>query len=149
MKIILSNWKIAHVDWQDYKYISKWKWHQHGTGYAIRRVGNPGKIIWMHRVINKTPEDMQTDHINRDRLDNRRKNLRSVTRSENIINSKVRSDNTSGYKGVYWLKEKSRWLAAICKDGKLIKIGTFRDKDEARMAREGAESSLYRDTTRT
>lgn len=150
MKLVLSNKNFTIVDKEDYDFLKQWKWHEHGSGYAIRRVGHPGKIIWMHREINKTPEDLQTDHINRNRLDNRKSNLRSVTRSVNILNSKKRVDNTSGHKGVYWEKTKNRWLASICIDNKQIRLGRFKNKEDAIIIRLCAENQLAQsDVTRT
>lgn len=142
MKIRLSSGNDTLVDEEYYPWLNRWNWHEHGSGYAIRRVGNPGKIVWMHRLINDTPEGYETDHINRNRLDNRKINLRTVTRSENILNSKTRRDNKSGHKGVYWIKDKRRWLAYISKDKKFIKIATFKTKPEAIMARQSVELQL-------
>lgn len=73
----------------------------------------------------------ELDHINGDRSDNRIANLREASRSENMRNQRVRSDNTSGHKGVYWSAHKSRWVAQIADNGKLIHLGYFTDIDGA------------------
>lgn len=142
MHITLSNGKNTLVDSEYYGWLNRWTWHEHGSGYSIRRIGNPGKIIWMHRLINDTPGGFETDHINRNRLDNRQSNLRTVTRSENILNSKLRSDNKTGHKGVHKLKDKERWVAYISKDKKFIKISVFKSQPEAVMARQAVELQL-------
>jgi hypothetical protein len=60
--------------------------------------------VLVHRLIMGSPEGMDVDHINGNGLDNRRKNLRVCTRSQNAMNKKLRSDSTTGYKGVYKCK---------------------------------------------
>jgi hypothetical protein len=69
--IKLSQGKEVIVDEEDYAYLSQWKWYFNG-GYAVRGCK---KRILMHRVIMATPDDKVTDHINRDKLDNRRCNF--------------------------------------------------------------------------
>jgi len=64
------------------------------------------KKVYMHRVVNNTPDNLQTDHINHNQLDNRRINLRSVTNQQNAFNASLNKANTSGTKGVSWSKER-------------------------------------------
>jgi hypothetical protein len=85
---------FAKVSIEDYEYISSMgPWYLSSTGYAVRRPIINGKktTVRMHRVINDTIEGLDTDHINHDKLDNRRSNLRSVNRSENIKNASVKN----------------------------------------------------------
>ena len=126
---------FALVDDEDFEYINQWKWrcNNSGTGYAVRRIGN--KTIHMHRVINKTPDGYWTDHINRNSLDNRKENLRTVTPSLNILNSRVRKDNISKYKGVSWFKNTNRWRVRITINGEVVSLGYFKDKNEAILSR--------------
>jgi len=63
----------------------------------------------MHRLLIGTPKGLETDHRNRNKLDNRRKNLRIVDRSQNSLNTKIRNDNKSGYKGVFWRADRNKW----------------------------------------
>src|SRR5260221_205877 len=98
------------VDDEDYEYLNQWKWHLSSNGYAVRRpyikgsekTGQKHTVVWMHRVINNTPAGRDTDHINRDRLDNRRSNLRTATFSQNSMNKGLSKSNTSGIKGISW-----------------------------------------------
>lgn len=78
------------------------------------------------------------DHINQKRNDNRWENLRDVTQRENIRNSTLRSDNTSGFTGVCWNKRKSKWAAQIQVDGKNKNLGLFSDINDAIAARKAA-----------
>ena len=140
MKIKLTQGKYALVDNEDFEELSKWKWCFNGR-YAIRRKNH--RTIYMHRVINNTLEGFETDHINRNKLDNRRKNLRSVTASQNRINLNIRKDNTSGYKGITWDKLKQRWKARIWIQGEQIVLGSFKQIKSASEARSKAELEYY------
>ena len=76
-----------------------------------------------------------TDHINRDRLDNRIENLRSVTSSENSWNKpKAEGNFSSKYKGVSWCKVMNKFRARIKTKGKEIRLGYFEKEDAASLA---------------
>lgn len=142
--IALNKERVAIVDDGIFDYINQWRWHVSPKGYAVRRPRVNGKryTIHMHRLINDTPDHLQTDHINRDRLDNRRSNLRSVTNQENSLNKGINKNNTSGYKGVSWDKTRGSWKAHITTGGAMINIGRYQTKDEARKARKEHEQLL-------
>ncbi len=111
MKISLSNGGFAVVDADNFSILKKYKWNKTKKGYARRTtlVKENGefkwKTIYMHSFINKTPEGMVTDHINQNRLDNRRSNLRSVPYAENLKNKSVKVEKylTKLKSGHYWL----------------------------------------------
>lgn len=71
------------------------------------------------------------DHINGNRTDNRITNLRLASRSENLCNAKIRSDNTSGFKGVSFRKDTKKWSAKIKASGKPLNLGCFDSAEEA------------------
>lgn len=138
MKYIqLTQGKQAIVDNADFDYLNQFKWSCDALGYAVRHEqkneygDKPRKMVKMHRLINKTPEGFETDHINQNRLDNQRGNLRTVTKSQNQHNTKVPSVNTSGFKGVYWDKKYKRWCARAWIMGKGIFGGGYKDKLDA------------------
>lgn len=84
MKLInLSKNRQAIVDDEDFEYLNKFKWLF--AEYAVTY--KEGKIIRMHRLVNNTPDGFVTDHINRNKLDNRKENLRSVTTKQNNQNT--------------------------------------------------------------
>jgi hypothetical protein len=132
--IPLTKGKVAIVDDEDYEWLSQWKWHCSHV-YAVRRpYYGPNKkrrLIYMHRLILNTPDDMEVDHINLNGLDNRRCNIRNCTRSQNVENTSVRRDNNSGKKGVGWKKSNQKWIARINQNGKHIHIGCYDNLDEA------------------
>ncbi len=74
------------------------------------------------------------DHKNRNYLDDRIENLRIATQSQNNANSTLRSDNSSGYKGVSWDKANDKWSVCISVNGRHIRVGRFIDIEEARLA---------------
>jgi hypothetical protein len=134
-EIELTNGGIAIVDDEDYEELLKYKWHKKIDGYAARTVYEKGKFqtIRMHREIMDAPKGFDVDHVNGNRLDNRKTNLRKATRSQNVMNKGKLSNNKSGYKGVYWDSQTKKWRACIRVNGKLINLGRFQDKDEAAL----------------
>ena len=98
----------------------------------------------MHRfVMDYYDKDMVVDHINRNKLDNRKANLRTSTRRENTINKSVQSNNTSNIPGVSWRKDRNKWRAYITVNGKQISLGMFKDKEEAVKARKEGEREYF------
>lgn len=89
-EITLSNSeRKALVDDDDFEYISSFgKWYENDSGYAIKKTRINGKNVSlrMHILVNKTPSGLHTDHINNNRLDNRKNNLRTTTAALNAWN---------------------------------------------------------------
>ncbi len=123
MKVIrLNKGKKVFVDDDDYKFLSQWKWRMN-TGYAARRSQVEGCPSWifMHRLIMGFPKS-QVDHINGNRLDNRRSNLRVCTIAENHRNNKVKPYKL--YKGISKTPH-GTWRATITFKEKCYHLGTF------------------------
>ena len=122
----------ALVSEEDYKNLKKHSWYQTPTGYAARGVWN-GKNMdteFMHKVVNQTEEGKLTDHINRNKLDNRRENLRSVTAAENRANTGATRLSKTGVKGVCFHKASRKWIAQT--KGKYLGVfNTIKDAQEA------------------
>ena len=139
--IALTKGKRALVCGCHYNLVKGRRWQYHKNGYAIsgEHVDGRHKLVRMHRIINNTPRGLDTDHINRNKLDNRCSNLRTATRTQNNFNASLRSDNTSGHKGVTWDKTTKKWVAQICAGGKVKKIGRFCRIEDAISAREEHE----------
>ena len=76
----------------------------------------------------------EIDHINGIRSDNRWENLREANRKQNCENRAVQKNNTSGYVGVYWLKNCKKWCARIKHNKKYVPLGLFDDKRDAAEA---------------
>jgi hypothetical protein len=148
----------ALVDDEDYEWLSRYNWFAVSLTkrvYAARartddekRMGAP-QLIFMHREIHPVPTGYETDHKNNDSLDNRRENLRTATIAQNRQNSKKRSDNTSGYKGVIWSVQAKKWLARISADNKRKYIGIYSSPDEAARAYDAKARELHGEFART
>ncbi len=134
--IWLTKGKFAIVDIEDYQMLSRLKWYFGSNGYAVRGdyAGGKNKKIYMHRVINKTPNGQHTDHINRNRLDNRKDNLRIATVQGNARNRESTPGSTSRYLGVCYLKKRKRWQAAGKINGASKYLGNFTDEVDAAKA---------------
>jgi len=147
-QIPLTQGKFAIVDDEDYKWLSQQKWYyslDKRTGYALRKIIVNGKHTSqrMHRAILGLKRGEITDHVNRNGLDNRRCNLRKCTQSQNNRNSRKNRNNTSGYIGVSWNKEKGRWSAYIKCNTKQIHLGYFDDLEQAAQAYDIAALELH------
>lgn len=118
------------------------KMHRIGKGY----VGSfkDGKLDYVHReILGLKPFDgMEADHINRNKLDNRRCNLRVATRSQNCANTSIGSRNKTGVRGVWFCNEKKKFRVQIQNLGRRISLGSFITLREANEARIKAEAEL-------
>lgn len=126
MKTIpLTQGKVAIVDDEDYeRLIAMGSWCYDGHGYAVKqRYFLDGKFghLQMHRIVNNTPEGMMTDHINGNRLDNRRSNLRSVDGVGNALNKRGHREST--YRGCSKTREGKYVVRFRSK-----RIGVFEDE---------------------
>jgi AP2 domain/HNH endonuclease len=83
-------------------------------------------------MTNRWPVEL--DHVNGSRSDNRWCNLREATHSQNRANAQMRTDNTSGFKGVTWLKQTGKWRARIEVNGKRIHLGEYDTRERAFIA---------------
>ena len=80
------------------------------------------------------PLPEQVDHLSRDSLDNRWRNLKASTNAENMKNQSKRRDNTSGVTGVHWIMRRGKWQAEACLNGKMKYLGLFTDINDAAAA---------------
>lgn len=153
MKLIsLTQGKFAKVSDQDYKWLSQWKWTyckgKHDTqGYATRHIqaATPAKIF-MHLVIKPPPKGMQTDHRDRDTLNNCRNNLRHATSANNAHNRrKITRPTTSQYKGVeyYPSNYNKHWRPRIRVNGKLLSFGLYEKEIDAARAYDKAAKKHF------
>lgn len=133
-KIPLTQNKVAIIDNKDFEKISKHSWYfqgGYGSGYAVRMPSvleeKKRNLIRMHRVILDAPRGYEVDHINGNKLDNRRKNLRICLKSENHRNRNKQRNNTSGFKGVSRRKDLQKWAVHINVNGVKTSVGHFND----------------------
>lgn len=139
MKCIeLTMGMVAIVDDEDFQEIAQYRWQfQALHGYAQRtrkKVEGTPRSILMHANIMRPEKGMDVDHINGNKLDNRRCNLRVCTRSQNLQNMKLRKDNRLGVKGVTFNKARQKYVAQITSNGKNKGLGYFLTIEEAKAA---------------
>jgi hypothetical protein len=154
-KIPLTQGQFAIVDPDDYPRLAAYKWRLCRTKgknvlYAERSIRLPnGKYsrILMHHHLILPPDGYVVDHVNGNGLDNRRDNLRIATVAQNAWNSKKRNPR-SGYKGVYFDRQKRLWRAAIVCNRKRIHLGYFKNKIIAAKAYDTAAKKHYKDFAR-
>lgn len=143
-KIKLTQGQYALVDDIDYPVLSKYKWYalkrynnSYGGFYAVRNIpditkNNRQTQQKMHRFIfNLSSRKKEVDHIDGDGLNNKRKNLRVCSRIENIMNSRIRGDNTTGLKNVTFYKPYNKYAVKLTVNGVRKFLGYFSDKKEA------------------
>ena len=96
--------------------------------------GYPHLEIKVHHLVLPRVDTRHIDHVNGDKLDARRDNLRRANRSQNRINSGLDRHNTSGYKGVSWAANCEKWRVRLKVDGRDINLGLFERKKDAALA---------------
>jgi len=130
-EILLTQGKVASVDDEDFELLNAFKWYAMKGGntyYAQRNSStiNGQQTIRMHRMIMNVPDGMDTDHIDRNGLNNQKDNLRVVTNQQNLFNTNA--------KGFYFNKKMQKFEARIGKNGKHIHLGLFETASKARAA---------------
>jgi len=138
-EIVLTDDKSAIVDVEDVPKISNKKWRIHSKGYVVWGTsrGGKAKFEYLHRTILGVTDEW-VDHINGNRLDCRKSNLRIASPTENAHNSKKHRDNTSGYKGVSFDSRRNQFYATIYSHGKKHWLGYFLTAKEAACAYDNA-----------
>jgi hypothetical protein len=138
-ELTLAKGKVALVDDEDYVEVIKYKWWL-DSDYVRGWVN--GNQTRLHNFIMGENDGMEVDHINRNGLDNRRCNLRFVTRSQNSMNRDANKNGTSKYKGVRLLRQKY-WTAQIKLKGKNIHLGNFKSELLAAEAYDKAAKKYF------
>lgn len=138
--------KFAIVDASDYDALSKYKWSICAGGYVGGKVwvGDYQKQVLIHRFIMKPPDELDTDHRNGNKLDNRRENLRNCPTQHNTWNRrKTKKPTSSRFAGVSFDKAEGKWNANIGYMGRQINLGLYDDEEYAARVRDGAAAVLF------
>jgi hypothetical protein len=131
------------IDSANHQRLSQWTWRRSQDGYAVRSETIDGKrrTIRLHNEINQPQDGFITDHINGNKLDNRRCNLRTANVSQNNSNSADRN-RRSRFRGVYWHNRANKWYAQISENGRNKHLGLFETEEAAAMARDAAAAAF-------
>lgn len=129
----------ALIDLEDVDKVKGIKWYMTHYGY----VSNRHSRQHLHRLVMNCPDDMVIDHINHNRLDNRKSNLRICTQHQNNMNKGVTYNRASNVTGVRLDKRRNKWMARITCNYKEKFLGYFDTKEEAIQARKNAEIEYF------
>lgn len=141
-----NNGEEFYFDLEDYDKIKNYCWRSDNDNYIISHdtKSNNYSTIWMHRIIlNLNDKNLEVDHKNHNKKDNRKINLRVLTHSQNGKNQSLSKNNKSGTSDVCWHKATQKWQARICVNNKRIYLGCFADIDEAIRVRKEAEQKYF------
>ena len=130
------------VDENIYYHLMHFKWRMHvKTGYVLGRVDK--QDVYLHRYVLEYSGNEYVDHINSNKLDNRKLNLRVVTIKQNSQNKSKAKSARSKYIGVNWHKGMKKWEAKIVVDKTKIHLGYFDDEERAAHIRDNATKTYY------
>lgn len=134
----------AIVDAADADFVNQWRWSLRSGGYVHRGTNSRGHYFLHRELLGCVEGDgVVVDHINRNRLDNRRSNIRATTKQGNGQNSSSQRGKSSQYRGVHWSKTSKCWIVQVKVDGRAKHIGRFTDEEEAARAAQAARRMHY------
>lgn len=131
---------IILLDAEDVDSVSSYQWSIGIHGYVTSGAGK--RQILLHRLVAGAGDGCIVDHINRNKLDNRRSNLRICTCQQNMFNREPQTNNQSGYKGVCKVRT-GNWQAQINYCGRAVYLGCYEDALSAAAAYDNAAKSLF------
>jgi len=144
-RISIGEGKWTIVDAEDFYRLNNFHWYAGGSGdiyYAARIVRTKARrirTVYLHREVMKARKGRIVDHKNGDSLDNRRANLRLATSAQNLRNrGKTKRKTSSRFIGVYFHKQRQRWVSHVEHNGKVIWLGRFTNEVEAAKVRDKA-----------
>jgi len=142
-RIPLTKGKFSIIDDDDFSRVSRHRWKFQPNGYATRNAGATKGTVYLHRFIMDAPRGIEIDHINLNKLDNRKANLRFATRSQNAFNYRRLSTNKTGVRGVHFDKSRNKFAAEIIFRGTKIRLGRFESLERAAIVRKKAAIKFH------
>lgn len=132
---------VFYIDKDDYKKIKDYCWSKSNNGYVVARNGEKKQLMLLHNFIMGSK---YIDHRNRNRLDNRKENLRNATSQQNNMNKSIQKNNKSGVVGVFFDNKRQRWIGSLTFNNKKI-MKRFKEKNEAILFRKKLEEEYFKD----
>lgn len=133
----LINGDFALISSEDLVKCMKFRWQLNSRGYVRIAETENSKDIFLHNFVLDLPAGSGVDHINRDKLDNRRENLRFADRTQQIANQGLTAKNTLGFKGISIMTTSAgriRYVAKLQKQKKTVCLGNYNTPEEAAKA---------------
>lgn len=140
------------IDMEDYPLVSQYKWTQTPRGYFVSAMGKRGGHTFLHRLVMKhydLKENEFIDHIDCDKTNCRKSNLRICKKTDNNRNILIQKNNQCGYKGVHWAKDRRKWRADITVNRQHIHIGSYDTAEEAALAYDECAVLYYGEFAKT
>jgi len=131
----------AIIDADDFDVVSKHKWTLQSGGYVRTFVGK--NVLYLHRLVMGANGNLEIDHINRNKIDCRKQNLRFATRTQNSANKDCNKGNPIKVKGVRWDKTRNKYLARIGYNGITKNLGRYDNLIDASRAYDEAAIRIY------
>lgn len=144
----IIEFRVANIDEyglcdiEDWGKIKNHSWYKNQDGYLITNIDK--KPVRLHYLILPKKEGYVVDHANRNRLDNRKSNLRYATNRANAINREKPCNNRTGRIGVGFSTRLNKYIAYININKKRKQLGKYNSLEEAIMVREEAEEKYYK-----
>ena len=140
---VLNDGSTFKVDIEDLEIAQKYYWIKDVNGYIVTTTTRKRKNAYrLHRLIMNAPDELVVDHINHDRSDNRKQNLRLCTLSQNAMNTRD-DPKRSLPNGICIDKKTGFYVAQITKNYKNIRLGRYKNLSDAVAARKKAEIELF------
>jgi len=134
--------KTILIDIEDVEKVKDMKWSLDSKGYPVTTINRIEKIR-MHRMLLNS--DVEVDHENKNRRDNRKFNLRVASSSDNGANKSMQRNNTSGFTGVFWYKNTNKWQVNIQYYKEEFQLGYYKSKNIAISVRLKGEQLIFKE----
>jgi HNH endonuclease len=143
----LTKGQFALVDDEEHERLSQYRWWFNSKGYAVRSYTVNGKqiVLCMHRIILNAQRGQYVDHIDDNRLNNVRSNLRLCTQQQNLRRRCLFKNSSTHLKGV--TRFRGQWHARIGLDGGIVHLGFYHDPETAALVYDAAARCLFGEYT--
>ena len=132
-----------YIDSEDYEKVKEYCWHPDHYGHWVAYNPTNRKFLRLNVLIMNFPTNMDVDHIDGKKYDNRKTNLRVCSHQQNSFNRKVPTNNTSGFIGVSWDKSKKSWTSSLKENDEIRLLKRYKNKEDAIKARLEAELKYF------